>query len=297
MLRLGVENLLSGTPDITKEGEALARRIHAHPLIQALIRPRKKPRRPRSARGQTGGAPGEAARDWPSYIPARTFIAALLDSAGDAPAPAQTVAQVEAAIAKVPNAEVRKALTALLRRAGNDVGRFQRLAEEWFDDSMERVSGWYKRRVQVVLSLIATVLVLALNADSIRIAQNLWGDQSVRKTVVAAAGAETRVQREAREIDQIAQTVDELEELELPIGWDGDGWQGFDWFGAKLLGLLVSVAALTLGAPFWFDVLSKVARLRVSGAPPPTTDAIRKGEGEETRAGPTASAAPEEPHD
>jgi len=43
--------------------------------------------------------------------------------------------------------------------------------------------------------------------------------------------------------------------------------------------------ALSFGAPFWFDTLSKLARLRNSGAPPPASDAVRRGEGEETRAG------------
>jgi hypothetical protein len=50
-----------------------------------------------------------------------------------------------------------------------------------------------------------------------------------------------------------------------------------------------------LGAPFWFDTLSKVARLRNSGAPPPASDAVRHGEGEETRRGPTV--VPEEEGD
>ena len=45
-----------------------------------------------------------------------------------------------------------------------------------------------------------------------------------------------------------------------------------------------------LGAPFWFDLLSKVVRVRSTGAPPPASDAVRSGEGEQTRAGPAAPA-------
>ncbi len=33
---------------------------------------------------------------------------------------------------------------------------FQHAAERWFDDSMERVSGWYRRKVQLLLFVIAT---------------------------------------------------------------------------------------------------------------------------------------------
>ena len=89
---------------------------------------------------------------------------------------------------------------------------------------------------------------------------------------------------------RIAEDVSALEELKIPLGWsfedrpEGAG----DWLATialKALGLVLTAAALTLGAPFWFDMLSKVARIRSTGAPPPASDAVRKGEGEQTRAG------------
>ena len=65
-----------------------------------------------------------------------------------------------------------------------------------------------------------------------------------------------------------------------------------DWFAilAKLFGLALTVGAVMLGASFWFDLLSKVMRVRSTGAPPPATDSVRKGEGEQPRAG--AGATP-----
>ena len=292
-LREGIENLLSGTDD-RAQGRALARQIYTHPLIQGLVRP------------------GWGAKQrWPSYIPSRTFVSALLNRGADGGA-TTTLEDIEAAINGIPSEQVRTALTALLQRSAGDIGLFQARAEEWFDDAMERVSGWYRRRIQIALTVIAAALALTLNVDTVQIARHLWTDQAVRETVVASAGAEAQMQREQPEIGEIARTVDELEELEIPLGWsvaddpspDTENprrlvwpWDDWGWFLAKLLGLTLTVAALTLGAPFWFDVLSKIARLRATGAPPPTTDAVRKGEGEEKRAGPTATAAPEEPHD
>ena len=61
---------------------------------------------------------------------------------------------------------------------------------------------------------------------------------------------------------------------------------------SKLIGLSLTAVAITFGAPFWFDTLSKLARLRTSGAPPPASDAVRRGEGEETRRGDRAAPAP-----
>ena len=290
LLREGIENLLSGTDD-RRAGERLARQLYDHPLIQGLVRP---------------GWGGRSR--WPSYVPSRTFVAALIDVGRKA----ADTDDVEAAIRAVPNVNLSSALLALYERAGRDVTKFQAIAEEWYDDAMERVSGWYRRRVQIWLAAIATALTLFLNADTLQVARHLWSDDAVREAVVATASAEAREQREQPDVSEVAKTVDELEELEVPLGWSVRDdptpetpdprrlvkpWDDWGWFFGKLLGLVLTVAALTLGAPFWFDVLSKVARLRATGAPPPTTDAVRKGEGEEKRAGPTATAAPEEPHD
>ena len=54
----------------------------------------------------------------------------------------------------------------------------------------------------------------------------------------------------------------------MPGAWP-QGWKGYL---AKIAGLLVTAFALALGAPFWFDLLSKVARLRASGPPAPPSE-------------------------
>jgi hypothetical protein len=286
MLAEGIENLLSGTSTVTAEGRALARSVHEHPLIQGLVRP--------------------GSHRWPSYVPSRTFVSALL-SLGTLPG---TVAgaerSVQESIDAIPNQHVRDAMSGLLRRAGGDARRFEALAEEWFDDSMERVSGWYRRKVQIALLVIASALVLALNVDTVQLSSHLWSDQSVRRAVVETASS-TAVTGQGSQacatpgecLQDVADRVGEVHSLDIPLGWRAPNepqWDRWTWYPTKLIGLVLTVAALSLGAPFWFDLLSKVARLRASGAPPPTTDAVRVGEGEEKRAGSTATAAPEEPH-
>jgi hypothetical protein len=265
-LREGVANLLD--PENEAQGRELMEKLYRHPLVNALIRPVSRRGRAR----------------YPSYIPSQTFMAALLDI--DARGSAR---DVEKAIAAIPSAQVRGALTALLRSVQGDVRAFQRSAERWFDDAMERVSGWYRRRVQLMMWLLAAGLVLALNVDTVRIAQELWDDKSVRAAVIARAESATS-QAQQPDVRRIAEDVSALEELEIPLGWASESRPGGfgDWFAAialKTLGLLLTAAALTLGAPFWFDTLSKIARIRSAGAPPPASDAVRKGEGEQTRAG------------
>ncbi|MBA2333176.1 MAG: hypothetical protein H0V94_10345 [Actinobacteria bacterium] len=277
-LRQGIANLLE--PANLDRGLEHTGKLLEHPLLNALVRPMG----PRSKR-----------RRYPSYVPSRTFVAALLDFDR-----AGAGRNVEEAIAAVPSEDARRALAVLYERADGDVTRFTRDAERWFDDSMERVSGWYRRRVQKMLWVLALALVVSLNVDSLRIAEQLWTQKAVRAAVVARAEA-VRPAAGSSSVRAIARDVTELDQLAIPIGWtaesrpDGKG----EWLlriVVKILGLLLTAAALTLGAPFWFDVLSKVARLRSAGAPPPATDAVRRGEGEETRAGPGAAglaSAPE----
>ena len=51
----------------------------------------------------------------------------------------------------------------------------------------------------------------------------------------------------------------------LPLGWDGMPDDFVGWF-KTVLGWLITIAAVSLGAPFWFDLLGKVANLRGAGA-------------------------------
>ncbi len=298
-LRLGLLNLLSAAPKVTDEGQEALRQLYKHPLVQTLVRPTESL--------PDDFDPVEPTKWWrrppyPSYLPSRTFVAALTDLAQDTkgwqekakPEDVEAANQrvsaarrkLEKEIAAIPNTKLSEALLAVYRSVEGDAARFQHAAEQWFDDSMERVSGWYKRRVQLILFVIGAVVVLLLNADSLATGRVLWRDDAVRAAVVSQAEAAT--EQDSGEVD-IGETV---RELDVPLGWDfslGDEPNQVpdDVLSvvAKLLGLALTVGALTLGASFWFDLLSKIMRVRSSGAPPPATESIRKGEGEQARAG------------
>jgi len=301
-LQLGLLNLLSATPDPTSEGKLALKKFYSHPLVQTFVRPYRGP--------DPATDPTEPTKWWrkppyPSYLPSRTFVAAVTDLARDTTAWNEEsgtkqrdeaerrvkelkaeAEELEKAIASIPNTALSEALLAVYRSAGGDAARFQHAAEQWFDDAMERVSGWYKRRTQLFLLLISTLIVFVLNADSLTSARVLWRDDAVRAAVVKNAEAA------AGETPNDVALDTAVKKLDLPLGWDltaGDGPTQIpdDTLAvlAKLFGLALTVGALTLGASFWFDLLSKVMRLRSTGAPPPASDAVRKGEGEQTRAG------------
>ena len=88
--------------------------------------------------------------------------------------------KIDQSIAAIPSEPVREALIALLHNAQGDAVAFRRNVEQWYDDQMERVSGWYRRRIQKVLWILAFVVAFTLNADALQMAKRLWVEPSVR---------------------------------------------------------------------------------------------------------------------
>jgi hypothetical protein len=223
-------------------------------------------------------------RTVPSYLPSRTFALALLDTLTDEPdASDSAFVQAEKAIGNVDNPQVRGALTTLLADARGNVARFRDGVEGWFDATMARATGWYKRRTQLSLWVIAAVVTVAFNADAAQIASSLWKDPALRASVVAQAqkavddGDQSDLEKakpNGSGGETLTTKIDSVRELGLPLGWSTDKsdprWPDdtVGWL-AKIAGLLATVVALSLGAPFWFDLLGKVSRLKGTGTPPP----------------------------
>jgi len=174
-----------------------------------------------------------------------------------------------------------------------------RRIEAWFNDRMARASGWYKRRSQVISLIFAAIVVVTFNADTIYSVQRLWHDADLRARVVAEAGAFRPAQPGTdnsigSQATRLVQQADALESAGLPIGWylpnraarapllqtewcarpgvstasaaPAPCWnpQWFD-YPIVLLGWVLTVLAVSLGAGFWFDVLTKALQLRGSG--------------------------------
>src|SRR5262249_9025054 len=181
----------------------------------------------------------------------------------------------------------RAPLLRMMTEAQGSRDKFRGSLEHWYDDTMDRVSGWYKRYVQRIILVISIVLVASLNVDSINIAQVLWRLPTERAAVAAAAA------KQAGSGSSASQNADEvvrsISALKLPLGWTPPHITTVSPAGArtvvvstdpqhvplgpaswliKLLGLLITVLALSLGAPFWFDALTKLGSLRQAGPKP-----------------------------
>jgi hypothetical protein len=303
-LKEGIDRLLAD-PAI----QGLSERLYTHPLVKPLAKPGKIP----------------------SYIPSRTFALALIDEiiatrtpapgpittpgvasagagtgTGVAPAAAATggaalalplrLADVHTAIAALPeNSEVRKALMLVVNGSITELTQARESIEKWFDEAMERVSGWYKRKTQIILFCWAALIAGLFNVDTLYIVRQLLHDSALRTALVAQAEATVNQplnNTSGQDLSKVTANLnDSVSKLSLlPIGWqqpaattstadgsapaqpallkiptDVQGW------AQKVVGLLLTIVATLMGAPFWFDVLNKFINMRAGGKPPQST--------------------------
>ena len=210
----------------------------------------------------------------PSYISSRNFALSLFDLIGPPKqGQSRSMQDLKTGASKLP-AAAQKTVLGLLESAQGDVELARQRVENWYDDTMERVSGAYKRRAQIYIAVLGLVLCSVLNADSLMIARELWSDQALRSAIVVQAQeSATKAQASGACNDVLKCATDSIRAAEVPpIGWARDGVrgipEGWAWFW-KILGILISSIAVAMGAPFWFSLLNKIVNLRLTGSPPP----------------------------
>jgi hypothetical protein len=292
-LERGVRALLAD-----HDGHGFTKLLFDHPLISGLFPGTYEPSRITKTLLSAGDhrMPLAARRNLPSYIPSGQFASALLDlvvrGPGQLPYPAPplSIESLRSSVTALGDGQVRRAVLSAIDLGANDLQRVKANLETWFNGTMDRVSGWYRRRTQIVLFAIGLFVAVAMNIDAITIANRLGTDADLRGAVVAAAehvvnaGATTKDTADTHPVD-VANVRRQLTEVGFPIGWVA--WRpapqvqmwcpGADvttcpqlTFGLRmqiLFGWLITAVATVLGAPFWFDVLNKFMVIRSTVKP------------------------------
>jgi hypothetical protein len=257
------------------------------------------------------------------------------------------------------DAGVKGKLLEALAAGENRLQKLHDSVEVWFNNSMDRVSGAYKRHTQGALFCIGLVVAAVLNADTIQMWRILATNDEIRTAMAeraaanlpalerwvyrdtaaqagppatpsapaatpsegtarttgttnaaaapgaaaatdpaapsqspsAAAPADTTVRADSIAREKYLAIRAQLDSMELKLGWtweeaarlglaardtttrkaipglkptDVQGWKLL----AKLIGLLMTALAISMGAPFWFDTLNKVISIRAAGRSP-----------------------------
>lgn len=174
-----------------------------------------------------------------------------------------------------------------------------------YDEIMDRATDWYKRSVHISLIAIGMVLAVAFDADTFKIFNSLTDNPDDRQELMTLAESfvannkiETyaipprdsnatdsaklvRVTELTGLVDSIL--VNEIRKIPSPLGlgWtptynqqlataESNGRSVVLFFLIKLFGWFITALAMSLGAPFWFDLLQKVINIRNAGVRPPS---------------------------
>jgi hypothetical protein len=137
--------------------------------------------------------------------------------------------------------QLHKTLSALLLnvedytgKGESQLGLARKNVEKWFDDSMDRLNGVFKRYAQFWAFVIGLYLAVALNIDSINLAIYLWRDPTIRQVLVANASKLQLPEASlATDPEQAMQDIrQQFVGLNLPIGWvinkgNGDKYESY----------------------------------------------------------------------
>lgn len=290
-----VNALAQGVPNmrepVRQDGLTLA--IFGHPLVQSL-QLRKAQGRVASVVNRLRRNPGNVRN--PSYISPQMFSRTLIDTLVPDDAASVSMSAINTTIENLPaELPARKSLQTLFKRSEGDLAAFEKLIEEWYDDQMQRVSGWYRRWVKFVLAGVGLVIAVLANVDTLQITHSLYLDQPLRQAVVTQADSGTLCQNRpdpAARQSCADQELGKLNAAGLPIWWQGkclhgdlgrcfrygdSGHTGVWNVIGKLVGWGLTAFAVSFGGPFWFQALSRLGSLRNAGPPPPTAPARVEG--------------------
>jgi hypothetical protein len=226
-----------------------------------------------------------------------------------------------AGVRKLTDPYLKNALNTILATSYN-VQQARDELEKWFNGGMDRATARFSSTMQWLSLTVGLLTALLLNIDTLQLSSALWNDPALRASVAAAAEAANleamvaeAAQRQAelegsenagatgdpqeQDLEDIAadvgesaaaaqQTLDQLLDLRLPIGWyyrdlsemdresaendvyfsDSRNLWNFwppnntDWLLLvfwKFLGLAATGFAAAQGAPFWFNILRRLS--------------------------------------
>ena len=172
---------------------------------------------------------------------------------------------IKASVLKLPDGKVRQAVQVALAEAGGSLEGARKSLEAWFDGTMDRVSGWYKRETQWILFAIGLACAMAPNINTLDITREMATNNTVRQSMLAGI--------DARYPDLNVADVHQLNggmlkgDLSEVIGWShvkfpSGALPATGYALELLLGWVLTAIAVSLGAPFWFDLLNKFIVVR-----------------------------------
>jgi hypothetical protein len=241
--------------------------------------------------------PWKFRRSLPAYISATSFADALIDLLVPNAEGQTTLDAIDKSLRSLKQelpvgSPLVASLQSLVGNANGDMGRFRTSVESWYDNHMDRVSGWYKRRAARITLAVGAILVLLLNLNTLTIGRTLYSSSVIGTAVSSVATKTTSCppnESTQKCLGDLQAELSAATQAGLPIGWatvsdcaapnihcnwldqrgifsrhGGSPWQ----LVLVLIGFAITIIALAPGARFWFDLLGKLGSLRSTGPKP-----------------------------
>jgi hypothetical protein len=280
--------------------------------------------------------------DKPSYLNKETFSKVIIDLLrGSQVKPGDDVQElIQKALdgkrANWDDAKISSETASFLRSiwadANGDIAKFRTYLEVWFEETMDRATGWYKKHTQFILFFVGFAIAIAFNVDTLKIVNKLEKDPKLREQILQQADAFVKdhpdldtelMQQEIEFKRSVAQRMKadsaldkkdigtyiedslklvkyqllkarrdtlmnraesllqkDIRNVHHSLGLE---WESYECNSSLLeciflsiVGWTLTALALSLGAPFWFDLLNKLMKLRGSVATPTKDDKEKK---------------------
>ncbi len=226
-----------------------------------------------------------------------TTKAELVKDAGDAATPPPPIPDELANLPGALGNVVRK----IWADVGGDVEKVQHELARWYDSYMERVSGWYKRKTRWILFFVGLLVCVIANVDAISLTRTVVDNAQVQAVLNTDATNTKACPAGSSQLECGINAISSLPGSQLGLFWVAGctpkaaataskgaisstkvvvctngvgGWfhnRGVRHFGdyvIKLLGLILGAFAISLGAPFWFDLIGRGVALKGAGQTP-----------------------------
>lgn len=292
--------------------DILAKQFYSHPLIKKLTFEK-------------------GLKKYPSYLNGETFARVLKDILPDLHLGKGKELELKDRLALLPDGDLKKTLQTYMQVKPDFSNIMEKAADadaalgKWFDETMDRLTGFYKRKIQWIVFTIGFVLAAAFNVNTFSIFKKLSTDEKAREKIVNQAvifmeqnkdfdsilikkrakilsdslSTEKDTLRKKSIIDTILKKENEElykeftekrnavnnlinEDIAEANNTLGIGWKNADIhlrdsnkinllkLFKMLFGWIITGLAITLGAPFWFDLLKKLIQIRGAGVRPAT---------------------------
>ena len=208
---------------------------------------------------------------FPKHIPPKNFVLAMMqflqeqtNSKDENNLLTQLKDQLDKDAIPMIKGKFKTKLLGFIDKAQGDIEKFKTEIEDFYNNSVNHLKDWYRRKVKLLMFLYGLIIALAFNVDTFYIGKVLWQNPAeateflttIQQYNESKKNTNTPTDSTIQKIEQ--NTLRDISKnykaiKPLPIGWNKQKvkeTKGFWTIMHKVFGWLITAMAVSLGAPF-----------------------------------------------